>query len=65
MPRHAGDLIVQATPLDYPDAPSDPLGLFDFRYYWDFFVSQPLAFKVGLVCLAALLYHAIRRQLNR
>jgi hypothetical protein len=61
MQRHASILFAQK-PLPVP--PADPAGLqfLDFNYYWDFFLSLPLDYKIGLFCLAALLYHAIRRQ---
>jgi hypothetical protein len=59
MQRHASVLFVQTSPAS---APAAPLQLLDFNYYWDFFLSLPLDYKLGLIFLAVLLYHAIRHQ---
>lgn len=64
IPSRVDDLIIQAPApaTDFPQAPAGSLQFLDFNYYWNFFVSLPMAYKVGLVALAALLYLAIRHQ---
>jgi hypothetical protein len=37
----------------------------DLRYVLDLVAALPISYKIGLICLAALLYHAIRRSLDR
>jgi hypothetical protein len=61
MQHHANALFAQIWPTGSA-VPSGPMQFLDFRYYWSFFLSLPLAYKLGLICLAALLYYAIRRQ---
>ncbi len=62
MQRHANALFAQSWPTGSPAARSSPIQLLDFHYYWNFFLSLPFDYKLGLVCLAVLLYHAIRQQ---
>ena len=62
MQRHADTLSVQTWPTSSPVVPSDPIELLDFHYYWNFFLSLPFYYRLGLICLAGLLYYAIRRQ---